>query len=200
MPNEKHYPGHVTMSTKIRRAMWNIVCAVLFRPSVTPLFGAWRRFLLCLFGARIAPGVTVYASAKVWAPWNLHMDSGSCLGPGVICYNQDTVTLERGVTVSQDTFLCTASHDTTMLNTADDSLVTAPITLKENAWVGSRAFIGPGVIVGENAIVGATASVFKDVEPMTIVGGNPAKVIKQRVMRPSVGASARPKNAERCQA
>ena len=189
------------MSTKIRRAVWNIVYALLFRPSVTPLFGAWRRFLLRLFGAQIAPGVTVYASAKIWAPWNLHMDSGSCLGPGVTCYNQDTVTLEHDAIVSQGAYLCTASHDTTKPNTADGSLVTAPITLKHGAWIGTRAFIGPGVIVGENAIVGATASVFKDVQPWTVVGGNPAKVIKQRVMRKDDNESAATERKDdRCQA
>ena len=40
-----------------------------------------------------------------------------------------------------------------------------------------------GVEIGEEAIVGATASVFKDVEPWTIVGGNPAKIIKKRELK-----------------
>ena len=40
-----------------------------------------------------------------------------------------------------------------------------------------------GVEIGDNAVVGATASVYKNVEPWTVVGGNPAKVIKERIMK-----------------
>lgn len=45
------------------------------------------------------------------------------------------------------------------------------------------AFIGMGVTVGEGAVVGARAAVFKDVEPWTVVGGNPAKFIKKRIIK-----------------
>jgi putative colanic acid biosynthesis acetyltransferase WcaF len=57
-----------------------------------------------------------------------------------------------------------------------------PIEVGDNAWVGARAFIGPGVRIGEGAVVGATASVCRDVPDWTVVGGNPARVIKPRVM------------------
>ena len=110
------------------------------------------------------------------------MGHRACLGPNVICYNQDWVMLEDDVVVSQYSYLCTAGHDVNMLNTADKSLVIAPIVLRKNAWVGSRAFIGMGVEIAEGAVVGATASVYKSVEPWTVVGGNPAKVIKRRTL------------------
>ena len=60
-------------------------------------------------------------------------------------------------------------------------LTFAPITIGEQAWVAARAFIAPGVTIGEGAVVGATASVFKDVPPWTIVGGNPARFLRDRV-------------------
>jgi len=47
-----------------------------------------------------------------------------------------------------------------------------------NAWIGAGATILPGVTVGENAVVAAEAVVTKDVAPNTILGGNPAKLIK----------------------
>lgn len=164
----------------MRRALWNVACALLFRPFPTRLFQSWRNTLLRLFGAHIHPTAHVYASVRIWAPWLLEMEANSCLGPNVICYNQAIVHLAPEAIVSQYAYLCTAGHDTTMANTADQSLIIAPIRLERGAWIGTRAFIGMGVVVGEDAIVGATASVFKDVEPRTIVGGNPAKVIKKR--------------------
>ena len=52
-----------------------------------------------------------------------------------------------------------------------------PITIKDNVWIGTRAFIGPGVTIGEGSIVAAHAVVFSDVAPYTIVAGNPARKI-----------------------
>lgn len=177
---QRHAPGHVARSVKIRRAIWNVTAVLLFRPFITPLFGKWRIALLKLFGAKLEWDCYVYSSVRIWAPWRLCMGHGACLGPNVICYNQDWVVLEDDVVVSQYSYLCTAGHDVQMMNTADRSLVTAPIILRSKTWVGSRAFIGMGVEIGEGAVVGATASVYKDVEPWVVVGGNPAKIIKVR--------------------
>ena len=49
--------------------------------------------------------------------------------------------------------------------------------------MGARAYVGMGVTIGQGAVVGATASVYKDVEAWTIVRGNPAKFIKNRVVK-----------------
>jgi len=172
--------GSVSLSTKVQRILWNITAAILFRPFVTGVFRIWRIALLKIFGAQVEWDANVYASSRIWAPWRLRMGHRTCLGPETICYNQDWVVLEDDAIVSQYSFLCTASHDTEKQNTAMGSLIIAPITLKQRSWVGSRAYIGLGVTVGEDSIVGATASVYKDVEPETIVGGNPAKILRRR--------------------
>lgn len=96
------------------------------------------------------------------------------------CYNVDKVILKHGAQVSQKTYLCTASHS---IDVIDGPLITAPIVIEQNAWVTADAFVGMGVTIGVGAVVGARAAVFKDVEPWTVVGGNPAKVIKKRVIR-----------------
>ena len=46
--------------------------------------------------------------------------------------------------------------------------------------MAAEAFVGPGVTIGEGAVVGARAAVFRDVEPWSVVGGNPARFIKKR--------------------
>lgn len=127
-----------------------------------------------------------YASAKIWAPWNLTMKAGSCLGPNVICYNMANVALNENACVSQYSYLCTAGHDTTLLNNSKNGLITAATKIGKDAWIGAKAFIGMGVKIGEGAIVGATASVYKDVEPYTIVGGNPARIIRKKEFKKSI--------------
>ena len=49
-----------------------------------------------------------------------------------------------------------------------------------DVWIGSEAVIMPGVRIGHGAVIGTRALVARDVEPYTIVGGNPAKLIRQR--------------------
>ena len=82
--------------------------------------------------------------------------------------------------ISQDTTLCSASHD---ISDEMFQLVVKPIVIKDYAWVAAEAFVGMGVTIGEGAVVGARAAVFKDVEPWTVVGGNPAKYIKKRIIK-----------------
>jgi len=180
---ERKYPGRLSFKNKLIRAIWNIVWMLLFRPFGTKLFNPWRLFLLRIFGADLKHNSGIYASVKIWAPWNLKMGKNAWIGPNVICYNQSMIELEENVTVSQYSYLCSAGHDTSKINSHDDSLIVAPILIKKNAWIGARAFISMGVSIGEGAIVGATSSVFKDVEPWTVVGGNPAQFIKKRVIR-----------------
>ena len=107
------------------------------------------------------------------------MEAGSCLAPGVECYNVDVVSLGHNSIVSQRAHLCTASHD---FHDATFPLVTAPIRLEEKSWVCAEAFIGPGVTVNEGAIVGARAVVTKNVLAETIVVGNPARPIERKVV------------------
>lgn len=175
--------NRVSIKTKVLRALWFVAWLFLFRPFGTKLFNPWRLLLLKIFGANVCKDSGVYSSVKIWAPWNLTIGHNSWLGPNVICYNQDMVILEDNVTVSQYTYLCTAGHQTDTINDKDQGLIIAPITLRTGAWIGTRAFIGMGVEVGRNGIVGATASVYKDVEPWTVVGGNPAKFIKKRILQ-----------------
>jgi len=162
---------------KTARLTWGITWLLLFRPSPRILHG-WRRILLRLFGAKIGRGVRVYPSARVWAPWHLEMEDFSCLGPQVDCYCVAPIRIAAHAVVSQYSHLCSASHD---YEHPDFPLITGPIVIGEGAWVATDAFVGMGVTVGPGAVVGARSSVFKDVEPWTVVGGNPARFIKKRL-------------------
>lgn len=55
-----------------------------------------------------------------------------------------------------------------------------PIIIEDDVWIGSRVIILPGVCIGKGSIIGAGAVVTKSIEPYSIVGGNPAKLIRKR--------------------
>lgn len=62
----------------------------------------------------------------------------------------------------------------------DDTLIEKPIVIENNVWLGSRVIIIGRVTIGEGAIVQAGSVVVRDVQPLSIVGGNPAIEIKKR--------------------
>lgn len=170
------YQNRLSVRNKVGRLAWNVVYAVLFRPTPRAMLG-WRRFLLRCFGARMGRHTVVHSSVRIWAPWNLEMADHACLAFDVDCYCVDKIRLGERATVSQYAFLCTASHD---IGKPETPLVTGPISIGANAWVFARAFVGPGVEIGAGGVAAACAVVVKNVAPWTIVGGNPARVIKDR--------------------
>lgn len=173
------YHDRLSLSNKLLRMLWNVVYWILFRPVIGPVFYKWRVFLLRCFGADVDWSAHVYASVRIWAPWNLSMKPNACLASSVDCYNVDRIVIGTSTVVSQKTYLCTASHDIT---SSLHPLITAPIIVEDQVWIAAEAFIGMGVTISEGAVVGARAAVFKDVAPWTVVGGNPARFIKQRLI------------------
>jgi putative colanic acid biosynthesis acetyltransferase WcaF len=172
------YANDFSLSNKLYRLIWNIFYIVLFKTSPVPLF-FWRRYLLRIFGARVGKNVSIYPSTRIWSPRNLDIGNYGCLSHYVDCYNPAAITIGPHATVSQYSFLCTATHDITDPHMR---LITAPINIKEGSWVCADVFIGPGVTVGEGAVAGACSVILSDVEPWSVVAGNPAKFIKKRTL------------------
>lgn len=173
-----HYTEH--KPHYLKRICWMLINKSLFRLLVGYKLRYVRNLILRAFGAKIPLFSLVYSSADIFAPWNLSVGRHCCIGPKTSIYNKDMIVLDDFSIVSQGTFLCTASHD---ISDPSHKLITAPIYIGKHAWVAANAFVGMGVTIGEGAVVGATASVYKDVEPWTVVGGNPAKFIKKRIMK-----------------
>ena len=177
----KNYRNRHSLASKVSRVLWNMTWMLLFRP--TPrgnIFRPWRIFLLKLFGAKVKWSSNVLPSCRIWQPWKLTMGAYACLSEGVDCYTVDEIVIGAQATVSQGVKLCSASHD---ISSRIMELTTSPIHIGENAWVAGWSIILPGVTIGEGAVVGAGSVVTKDVEPWTVVGGNPAKFIKKRELK-----------------
>ena len=173
------YENHLGRKHQVVRLVWGIVwpLGTWFLPR--SMGSGWKRMLLRMFGAKIHPTAVVYSSAKVYYPANLLMEEYACLASEVDCYNVAPIHIGAQTTVSQGAYLCTASHDIT---DPKNRLITKPIVIENQAWVGAGAFVCMGVTIHDGAVVGARAAVFKDVEPWTVVGGYPAKEIKKRLI------------------
>lgn len=178
----QHYQNRHSLKSKLGRVVWNAVWLLLARwtPEHSELFNMWRVMLARLFGAKIGRGCAIKSSCEIWQPWNLAMGDRVALSEHVICYTVDKISIGNQTTISREVFLCCASHDVT---SPIMELTYAPITIGSNAWIAGRVIILPGRKVGDGAVVAAGAVVVADVEPWTIVGGNPAKFIAKRELK-----------------
>lgn len=164
------------------RVLWTLA-RPLFRLSPRPLF-AWRSFLLRLFGAKVGAQVQIYPSATIYLPWMLEVGDRASIGEWALVYNLGPVKIGADATVSHRAHICAGTHDY-----CDPTLplLRKSVVVGECAWICAEAFLGPGTEVGEGAVVGARAVIVADVPAWTVVAGNPARVLKGRVMRGTVG-------------
>jgi putative colanic acid biosynthesis acetyltransferase WcaF len=165
-----------TTGNRARRAIWNLCHALLYRTSPRPLH-SWRSFLLRAFGATMGPNCHFYPKSKVWAPWNLICADQVTAGDGVEIYNPAPVTFGSHVILSQDAYVCGATHD---YDDAAFPLLAYSMKFDAYAWVCARASVAPGVNIGEGAVLGLGSVATKDLDPWTVYAGTPAVKIKER--------------------
>lgn len=168
-----------TLANRLRRALWGVTCAVLFRPSPRPLH-RWRAFLLQLFGAKVGRGAHVYPKVRVWAPWNLEVGEESGVADDVILYTMAPILIGRRVVISQGAHLCAGTHD---FEDPRFPLTAHPIQVSDRVWIAAEAFIHPGVTIGEGAVIGARSVVTKPMPEWTVCAGHPCVPLKPRVMK-----------------
>ena len=167
---------NLSFANKMVRGLWNVVWLLLFRPTPRVLH-AWRAMLLRLFGAKLGRAVHVYPSAKIWAPWNLEMDDHACLSEQVDCYCVEKIQIGKHSTVSQYSFLCSASHDYTKSHMP---LVAAPITIGNRVWITADVFVGPGVTIHDGVVITTRSTVLDDIPAWFVARGTPAVPVKVR--------------------
>jgi putative colanic acid biosynthesis acetyltransferase WcaF len=132
-----------------------------------------------LFGAKVGRGVTIKPQVKITFPWKLRVGDHVWLGEECWLLNLERIVIGSHVCISQRAFLCAGSHD---FKQPRFDLITKPITLADGAWVGAGAWVGPGVTFGSHAVLTAGSVAAKDLEPFGIYRGNPATLVKQRVV------------------
>jgi putative colanic acid biosynthesis acetyltransferase WcaF len=164
------------LSNRMLRAIWGMVYVIFFRTSPRP-FHAWRSILLRCFGAKLGKNCHIYGRARIWAPWNLECDELATIGDEAIIYNPAPVTLGSHAIISQQAYLCGATHD---YENPNFPLVAFPISIGSYAWVCARATVQAGVSIGEGAVLALGSVATRDLQPWTVYGGVPARKIKAR--------------------
>jgi putative colanic acid biosynthesis acetyltransferase WcaF len=167
------------LSNRIRRAVWGFVYIVFFRVSPRP-FHSWRALLLRCFGAKLGKNCRIYGRARIWAPWNLVCGDLASIGDEAVVYNPEPIELGSHAIVSQQAYLCGATHD---YEDPNFPLIALPISIGSYAWICARASVQPGVHVGEGAVLGLGSVATHNLEQWSVYAGIPARKVKLRVLR-----------------
>ncbi len=129
----------------------------------------------------IKAGVRIDPFCKITAKYGrMTIGEGSFVGRGSVISTRETLTIGRDALIAEYVTIRDQDHryggDRP---TAKNGFDTAPIAIGDNVWVGAKATITKGVTIGDNAVIAAGAVVIENVPANTVVGGIPAKVLKQ---------------------
>jgi maltose O-acetyltransferase len=128
-------------------------------------------------GIKMSKDVKLYDNFQVRNPHGIKIEDGVSIGPRVLLDGRKGLIIHKSAVIAYEAIIWTLNHDYN-----DESFCGkgAPVEIGAFAWICSRAIILPGIKIGEGAIVASGSIVTKDVEPYTIVGGVPAKLIGKR--------------------
>lgn len=150
-----------------------------------PSFTVRRLWYRHAIGIEFGPRASVFLGAYVWSYGRRETRRrGVAIGQNSRINRDCTLDIRCGLTIgdnvsiSPEVMILTLSHDYNDPRFSD--LDAGPVTIEDYVWIGSRAMILPGVTLGRGAIVAAGSVVTKDVPPMTVVAGIPAKPVAVR--------------------
>lgn len=129
------------------------------------------------FGMKIGRGSTIHMWASFFDLRNIVIGEDTIIGDHAFLDGRDMLTIGSHTDIASSVMIFNSEHD---LESEKFSAIVAPVEIGDYVFIGPRVTIMPGVKIGKGAVVAGGAVVTKDVEPFTIVGGVPAKLIGER--------------------
>jgi acetyltransferase-like isoleucine patch superfamily enzyme len=130
-----------------------------------------------VMGFKIGKGSTILMNCSFDCTRSFTIGENSTINAGCRLDNRGGITIGNNVSISSDVVILTADHD---MNSSDFAGRINPVFIEDYVWVGIRATILPGVNVEKGAVLAAGSLVTKNINSYQVVGGVPAKFIKNR--------------------
>lgn len=125
---------------------------------------------------------SVIKTGNFFGTENISFGKDVYLGPHAYWYGHGKISVGNNVIIGPKTTIWTVNHnyDSDTSLPYDEVDHHKEVLIHDNVWIGVNVTINPGTIIGEGAVIAMGSVVTKNVEPLSIVGGNPAKVLKFR--------------------
>lgn len=137
----------------------------------------FRRCCYRLAGVKIGKGSTIHMWARFYQPKNIEIGKDTIIGDHCFLDGRAKLKIGSHTAIASEVLIYNSQHD---IDSDDFRPVEKRIEIGDYVFIGARAIILPGVKIGRGAVVASGAVVSKDVEPKTVVGGVPAKKIRDR--------------------
>lgn len=136
-----------------------------------------RYWGLKFLGMNLEKNIRFYQGFHIRNPKKIFISEGVSIGPKVLLDGRCGLSIGKNTVLAYDCIIWTLNHDYNDIHFCGKG---SPVEIGSNVWICSRSIILPGIKIGDGAIIASGAIVTKNVEPYTIVGGIPAKVIGKR--------------------
>ncbi|MEK5204714.1 DapH/DapD/GlmU-related protein [Bacillus sp. FSL R10-2789] len=140
-----------------------------------------KNYLLKKFFYHVGKNTNIRPNIYVSNGKNITIGNNSGIGERAYLQDVDQIIIGNDVLMASEVAIYTANHKSNKGKLIrEQGLYTKKVIIEDDVWIGTRVIILPGVKIGQGAIIGAGAVVAKDVDPYTVVGGVPARVISER--------------------
>lgn len=161
---------------------FEFIMGILFSLPRYPFLNYIKKIFLVIMGAKIGKGVVFYPGLWIMPGKNLVIEDNVDLAKDVIITTSGSVFIGARTLIGYRSQILSANHTIPPAGepfpiSGDDY---KPVYISNDVWIGANCVITPGAIIGEGAVVAAGSVVTGEVQPNSIVGGVPAKVIKFR--------------------
>jgi putative colanic acid biosynthesis acetyltransferase WcaF len=163
---------------RLKRLIWYLMNIMILKSSL-PWPSRLKVAVLRLFGAKIGKGVLIRPCVNIKYPWFLEVGNHVWMGEEVWIDNLGKVKIENNGCISQGALILCCNHN---YKKESFDLMVADITLEEGAWVGANAVVCPGVTLKSHSVLAVNSVLTHDTEPYGIYQGNPAVLVKKRVI------------------
>jgi putative colanic acid biosynthesis acetyltransferase WcaF len=137
----------------------------------------FRNFVYRCFGVQLDRTSSIHWRARFFAPNGLSVGENTTIGNDGFFDARDGITIGSCVNIAAEVRIYTREHD---IDAPDFGEIGGPVVIEDYAYIGTRVTILPGIKIGYGAVVASGAVVTKDVPPYMLVGGVPAKIIRER--------------------
>lgn len=143
-----------------------------------------NRLILKITGVKYGKNFKTFTVFSIEAPYNLQIGNNVWIGSNCSFYCSSGIRIGNDVLIAKGVSVISNDHKFSdadvPINLQGISKSKNKVTIGNNVWIGEKAIILKNVSVGEGAVVGAGSVVTKNVPPLAIVAGNPARIIKVR--------------------
>lgn len=143
-------------------------------------FWFWRKFVYRLSGLKIGQGSKIHVFARFFEPKNIEIGQDTVVGEFAFLDGRTSLKIGSHVDIASQVLIYNSQHD---IDDEEFKAKEKPVLVEDYVFIGPRAIILPGVKIGRGAVVAAGAVVTKDVPEGKVVGGVPAKVIRERKIK-----------------